>query len=191
MATRTWQTAVDELVKLKQGETQRRWRVAVQDKAFNNLRNVVILETRAEHFLRALEHGKVSTNVYLRRVHNFALAMNWLPWPVIVQAHWPKVIYGEKRAITHNEHNAIIGRETNPERRALYELAWHLGASQSDIACLEAENIDWENRVISFARKKTGSVWASASAFLAPPANSARWRSYSLSEGNSTLALRA
>jgi integrase len=33
-----------------------------------------------------------------------------------------------------------------------------LGASQSDLAFLGAENIDRENRVISFARMKTGSV---------------------------------
>jgi hypothetical protein len=25
--------------------------------------------------------GKVPTNVYLRRLHNFALDMKWLPWP--------------------------------------------------------------------------------------------------------------
>src|SRR5262245_57491353 len=71
VATRTWQTAMDELVRLKNGETQRRWRIATQDKAFDGLRGVVILETRSEHFLRTLEQGKVSTNVYLRRIHNF------------------------------------------------------------------------------------------------------------------------
>jgi len=158
VATRTWQAAMDELAKLKTGETQRRWGVAIKDPAFNGLRHVVILETRAEHFLRALERGRVSTNVYLRRIHNFALAMNWLPWPVIVKAHWPKVVYREKRAISREEHEAIVARETNPERQALYQLAWHLGASQSDIAHLEAENIDWESQVISFVRKKTGSI---------------------------------
>ena len=52
--------------------------------------------------------------------------------------------------------SGIIARELNPERRAFYELAWDLGASQSDIALLEADNIDWENNVISFRRRKTG-----------------------------------
>jgi integrase len=33
-----------------------------------------------------------------------------------------------------------------------------LGGAQSDIAFLEAENIDWEHNVVSFARKKTGSI---------------------------------
>jgi integrase len=37
-------------------------------------------------------------------------------------------------------------------------MAWHTGASQSDLACLEAENVDWEHHVISFARQKTGSI---------------------------------
>ena len=34
----------------------------------------------------------------------------------------------------------------------------HLGASQSDLAHLQAEDINWRERVISFARKKTGTV---------------------------------
>ena len=33
-----------------------------------------------------------------------------------------------------------------------------MGASQTDIALLEAENIDWEQRVVSYARKKTGEL---------------------------------
>jgi len=33
-----------------------------------------------------------------------------------------------------------------------------MGASQSDLTFLEAENVDWENHVISYARKKTGTV---------------------------------
>ena len=158
ISTRTWQYVMDEMVKLKRGETQRRWLVAVKDKEMDIIRNLPVLETRSEHFLRALESGKVSTNVYLRRIHNFALDMTWLPWPVIVKRQWPKVQFKDKRAVTWEEHRAIIAREENPERKAFYQLAWHLGAAQSDLAFLEAENIEWEHSVISFARKKTGSI---------------------------------
>ncbi len=115
-------------------------------------------DAQAEHFLKVLERGSVSTNIYLRRIHNFALDMNWLPWSVLPKKRWPAVKFKEKRSITWEEHDRIIERETNLERKAFYELAWHLGASQSDLANLEAENIDWEHNVISFARKKTGSV---------------------------------
>jgi integrase len=44
----------------------------------------------------------------------------------------------------------------NPERKALYQLCWHLGASQGDIANLKGEDVDWQNGTVSFFRKKTG-----------------------------------
>jgi integrase len=119
---------------------------------------MVILETQAEHFLKVLEQGTVSTNTYLRRIHNFALDMNWLPWPVLAKKRWPAVIHGERRAITLAEHLAIIAREPNPERKAFYKLIWCLGASQSDLAFLEAENVDWKNNLISYRRMKTGTI---------------------------------
>ena len=100
----------------------------------------------------------MSTNIYLRRIHNFALDMNWLPWPVLPKKRWPEVVFKEKRAITLAEHLAILARENNPERKAFYKLAWHLGASQSDLAFLEAENVDWEHHVISYQRMKTRTV---------------------------------
>jgi integrase len=158
IATRDWQFVMDEMVKLKNDETLRRWQTAIKDKAFDGIRHLALLEARPEHFLRVLECGKVSTNVYLRRIHNFALDMTWLPWPVLPKKRWPAVEFKEKRGITLDEHLAIVARETNPERKAFYQLAWHLGASQSDLAFLEAENVDWENHVISCARKKTGTV---------------------------------
>jgi hypothetical protein len=158
VAKRTWQVAMEELVKTKRGATHERWQRALKDKAFDLIRDVPILETQAEHFLKVLNIGKVSTNVFLRRIHNFALDMGWLPWPVIVKRQWPAIEFKEKRAITWEEHQAVVAREGNRERKAFYQLAWHLGASQSDLACLEDENIDWEHNVISFARKKTGSI---------------------------------
>ncbi|MCI0540423.1 MAG: hypothetical protein L0Z50_34910 [Verrucomicrobiales bacterium] len=149
---RTWRAVMDEIIKTKTADTRLRWETAVKDHAFDTIRNRVILETRSEHLLRVLETGTVSTNVFLRRLHNFALDMNWLPWPVIPKRQWPPVRFGEKRGITFEEHQRIVAREENPERKAFYQLAWHLGASQSDIAFLEAANIDRENRVISYAR---------------------------------------
>lgn len=157
-AKRNWGDVMEEILKLKHGETQRRWGVAVKDKALAGIRLLPLLETRAEHFLRAMEKGKVSTNIYLRRIHNFALGMNWLPVPVIPKRMWPDFKFQEKRAITLEEHRRIVSREMNTERRAFYELAWHIGASQSDIAFLEAENVDWENQIISYERKKTGEL---------------------------------
>jgi hypothetical protein len=66
-----------------------------------------------EHFDRALSDGKVSTNAFLRRIHNFALDMNWLLKSVIPRLQWPKPVFKSKRVITAEEHAAIIQREFN------------------------------------------------------------------------------
>ena len=155
-AMRTWQTPMDEMTKTKTGSTRHRHEIAMKDKAFDLLRNLPLLETRSAHFLKVLELGTVSTNVYLRRIHNFALDMNWLAWSILPKRQWPKVKFKEKRAITWEEHQKIIAAEVNPERKALYQLCWHLGASQGDIASLKGEDMDWQNGTVSFTRKKTG-----------------------------------
>jgi len=105
-----------------------------------------------------LEAGTVSTNVFLRRIHNFALDVGWLPWPVIVTRQRPSIHFQEKRAVTLEEHQAIIEREKNPEWRAFYALLWHLGGAQSEVATLRAEDVDWSQQIISYSRKKTGTI---------------------------------
>jgi hypothetical protein len=89
---------MDELVNLKKGENRERWDRAARDQALNSIRSLRILETRAEHLLKVLHEGKVATNVYLRRIHNFAIDMNWLPWPVIPKRQWPKIVYWDRSA---------------------------------------------------------------------------------------------
>jgi integrase len=92
----------------------------------------------------------------LRRIHNYAVNMHWLPWPVLPKPNWPPVKHGEKRAITFEEHQKIITRELNPATRAYYELLWHLGGAQSDVATLTAEDINWKDRTLAYRRHKTG-----------------------------------
>src|ERR1043165_2601182 len=157
LATRTWQQALDTIIETKQGETQARWRRAAKEEALDVIRGRVIIETQAEHLLAVLKAGTVSTNVHLRKLHNFCLNMSWLPWPIIPKLQWPAVRFGEKRAITAEEHRKIVATETNPERRAFYDLCWHLGGSQTDVVNLVADDIDWQQRTIAYARQKTSS----------------------------------
>ena len=157
-AKRTWQFVMDEMTATKHGDTHARYVTAMRDGAFDLIRNLPLLETRAEHFLKVLRSGTVCSNVYLRRMHNFALDMNWQPKSILPKKQWPKPVYKAKRAITLKEHEAIVGREANPERRGFYQLAWHMGAAQTDLAMLKAEDVDWEQRIISFFRRKTRSV---------------------------------
>jgi integrase len=158
VATRTGQNALDAIVSTKTGSTQERWRRAAKEKALDLIRDRVIIETQADQLLACLQAGTVSTNVHLRKLHNFCLSLSWLPWPLIPKRLWPEVRFQPKRAITIDEHRLIIEREKNPERRNFYELCWHLGGSQGDIANLKAEDVDWQNQTISYARQKTGSL---------------------------------
>jgi integrase len=156
IATRTWQQAIESLAGTKLGANQHRWRTAAKDKAFAPLLSRIIIETPGELLLNVMQAGTVSTNVFLRRLHNFCVDMNWLPWPLIPKRQWPAVKYKEKRAITLEEHQKIIAAEVNPERKIFYQLCWHLGASQGDIAVLKGEDVDWTNQTVSFFRQKTG-----------------------------------
>jgi integrase len=151
VSTRTWQNALDAIIDTKTGPTKDRWQRAAKEKALDLIRSQVIVETKAENILACLKAGTVSTNVHLRKLHNFCISMNWLPWPIVPKRLWPEVKFQPKRAITAAEHQLIIEREKNLERRSFYELCWHL-------ANLKAEDIDWPNQTIAYARQKTGSL---------------------------------
>ena len=101
-----------EIIKLKRDTTKQRWITASKDRAFELIRDVPIFETQAGHFLRTLERGRVATNVFLRRIPNFALDMGWLPWAVLPKKQWPKVEYGAKRSPPWGQ--------TRPIRRAVF-----------------------------------------------------------------------
>jgi hypothetical protein len=121
IAIRTWGDVIEEFIKAKVGRNRERVERGFKEAAFDSIRSKAVVETQADQFLRVLEKGSVSTNIYLRRLHNFALGMNWLPWPVLPKKQWPAVRHGQKRAITHEEHAAILLREKNTERRAFYQ----------------------------------------------------------------------
>ena len=153
--TRTWQHAIETVTETKLGANKERWQRVIKDPALIPLLPLVIIETKAEALLTSLRAGTVSTNVFLRRLHNFCVDMNWLPWPLIPKRQWPVVRFKDKRAITVEEHARIVERENNLERKAFYQLAWHVGASQTDLANLHAEDVDWPHHIISFFRMKT------------------------------------
>jgi integrase len=158
MTTRTWQNAFDAITETKHGSTQVRWRCAAKQKAFDLIRHRVILGTQPEFFLACLKAGTVSTNIHLRKLHNFCLAMDWITRPILPKRLWPAIRHQPKRAITLEEHRRIVEREQNPERRDFYELCWHLGGSQGDIASLTADDIDWPNHTMAYVRQKTGNI---------------------------------
>ncbi len=106
--------------------------------------------------MHGLRKGTVSTNGFLHAAHNFCVKTGWLPWPIVPPGQWPARKFKPRRAITIEEHNQIIEHEHNPELRAFYEMLWFTGGAQSDIAKLQAEDIDWPQRTVAYLRVKTG-----------------------------------
>jgi integrase len=157
MPKRTWKEVVDFIIDQKTGPNKHRWVSVSKDKSLVLLWKLHVVETRADQLLLMMSKGTVSTNVFLRRLHNFAIDMNWLAWPILPKKLWPRVVYAEKRGITAEEHEKIIARETNPERRDYYDVLWYTGGSQTDVANLHAEDINWKDRTIFYRRKKSGS----------------------------------
>lgn len=154
--TRTWKDVLLSIIESKpvDSDTHYRWTTASKDKAFRIILNKPLLGTPPEMLLVVLMKGTVSTNVFLRRIQNFALDMGWLPWPILIKKQFPKVHYKPKRGITEEEHRLILANENNPERRDFYELCWLLGGSQGDIAHLTDFDINWNDRLICYNRKK-------------------------------------
>jgi len=156
MAQRTWQAVMDEMATHGIPTTQQRCARGFQSKAYDQMRNKPLVQTTGADLLAIIHTNGNCVAHYLRRLHNLAVDLGWLPWPVLAKRAWPKIRSRSKRAITAEEHEAVIASEKNPERRVYYEFLYESGAAQTDAANLTAEDIDWRNGVLVYRRKKLG-----------------------------------
>lgn len=156
--TRTWQDVMDYLLQSKAGssqQTRERYESAVKDPGFDPIRNLPLIHTTAETLYQVLkDSGKPSTNMFLHRLHSFALKLGWLAWPIIGYNQWPKLRFKERRGVTREEHQLLVSTEKNTERRAFLELLWHVGAAQFDLVNLQADDVDWQAHTITYNRQK-------------------------------------
>jgi hypothetical protein len=138
-ATRTWSTVMEHYVKSGVESTRDRKERAFRSRPFAALLTLKLIDTEAIHLLNAVEHKQAgnSTHHYLRRLHNYALYLGWLLSPVMAEAAWPALRKKKFSAITEDEHERIVAREGNSERRLYYQMLWETGGSQTDIASLE------------------------------------------------------
>src|SRR5437868_2802764 len=156
MAKRTWQAVMDEMATHGIPSTQLRCARGFRSKSYDPIRNKPLVQTTGADLLAVIHANGNCVAHYLRRLHNLALDLGWLPWPILAKRAWPKIRSQSKRAITAEEHGAVIASEKNPERRAYYELLYETGAAQTDAANLTADAIDWENGILLYHRKKLG-----------------------------------
>ncbi len=156
MPKRTWKMVMGEMATHGIDSTQKRCARALASKAFDPIRDRPLIQTSAQDLLTLLHANGNTVGHYLRRLHNLALDLGWLAWPILAKKTWPKIRSARKRAITPQEHAAIIAAEQNAERRAYYQVLYETGASQTDAANLRAEDVDWNTGVLSYRRKKLG-----------------------------------
>jgi len=156
MATRTWQAVMDEMAMHGIPTTQDRCARGFRSKAYDAIRDKPLVQTMSADLLAIIHANGNCVAHYLRRLHNLAVDLGWLAWPILAKRAWPKIRTQSKRAITAEEHAAVIASEKNFERRAYYELLYETGASQTDAANLATENIDWHNGILIYRRKKLG-----------------------------------
>jgi hypothetical protein len=155
---RTWQDVMDEMESHGNPSTKTRCACAMRSKAFDTIRLAPLIQTKAEQIRAILEDCTVSTAHYLKRLHNLAYGLGWLPSPVLPPKQWPKLQFKAKRGITAEEHERIVAAEKNVERKFYYQLLWEIGASQSDAAALSAANVDWKKQSLRYNRMKTGTA---------------------------------
>lgn len=158
LTTRTWVEVMDQLSSHGKEQSQKRCRRELGSKPFDLIRHKMIVETTGDDLRAVLQAGKSATNNYLHRLHNLAVGLGWLPWPIIPPKLWPKVTPKEKRGITADEHNRILAAEGSSERRQYYRMLWETGAAQSDAAQFSVRNIDWQTQTFTYTRFKTGST---------------------------------
>ncbi len=158
LAERKWHDAIHEIAKgySRNLSTALRWTRFARSEPLSHLRNLPIIETESTDFLAVLNHPKAgsSTNVWLRRLHNFCLDMGWLLNPILPKKLWPKITHQTRYAISQDEHRAIIDSEKNPERRLYYEMLWVTGGSQDDIAKLTRLNVREADNLLAYQRQK-------------------------------------
>ena len=154
MTHRTWADVIDRFCQTGKASTQERAGRAFASKDFAVIRKRKLIGTTGEDFLTVLDRGGAATNHYLRRLHNLALGMCWLTGPVLAPKVWPKTPPKPRRAITLEEHQAITESTKSLEWRLFYELLWETGAAQSDAANLTDRNVDIEDGVLVYERKK-------------------------------------
>src|SRR5436189_1656422 len=156
MAQRCWQVVMDEMATHGIPTTQQRCARGFRSKAYDPIRSKSLVQTTGADLLAIIHANGNCVAHYLRRLHNLAVDLGWLAWPVLAKRAWPKIRSRTKRAITAEEHAAVIASEKNAERRAYYEMLYETGAAQTDAANLTVENIDGTNGILVYRRKKLG-----------------------------------
>jgi hypothetical protein len=88
MAQRTWQAVMDEMATHGIPTTQERCARGFRSKAYDPIRNKSLVQTTGADLLAIIHTNGNCVAHYLRRLHNLAVDLGWLPWPVLAKRAW-------------------------------------------------------------------------------------------------------
>lgn len=155
-AGRTWGDVARIIDFAYEGNTKTRFQKFLKSHPVQRLMDKKLMTTSSTDFMEVFAHPRagVSTNVQLRILHNRALDLEWILRPILSKRAWPKIKYGSRQGITREQHEAVLKFTPNKEYCLYFELLWHTGGSQTDIASLQAEDINWGTRRLYYERQK-------------------------------------
>ena len=87
MAQRTWQAVMDEMATHGIPTTQQRCARGFRSKAYDSIRSKPLVQTTGADLLAIVHANGNCVAHYLRRLHNLAVDLGWLPWPILANAH--------------------------------------------------------------------------------------------------------
>src|SRR5438309_8618973 len=134
MAQRPWQAVMNEMATHGIPTTQERCARGFRSKAYDPIRNKPLVQTTGADLLAIIHTNGNCVAHYLRRLHNLAVDLGWLPWPVMAKRACAQIGSKSKRAITAGEHATVIAAEKNAERCASYDLTYENRAGHDDTA---------------------------------------------------------
>ena len=88
LVERKWAQVMDEFGQRGRDSSRARYARALKSPVLAAFRDKKIVDTTPDDFRAALADNKPSTNHFLRRVHDLAVGMGWLPWPIIPTKMW-------------------------------------------------------------------------------------------------------
>jgi len=103
LESRTWKDVMDHLCSRGKESTRDRRRREMAAKPLQKLHGKIVTQTTADDFFEALRAGTNYTNHALRLLHNLAISMGWLPWPLVPSKQWPKINLKRRRGVKLDE----------------------------------------------------------------------------------------
>jgi hypothetical protein len=94
----TWSDVLDLLLAEKnESPSKWRWELVRSHASLKPLWRLKVMHTRADQLFTLLREGTQATNLYLRRLHDYALDVHWLPWPILSKKCWTMALARMRR----------------------------------------------------------------------------------------------